>query len=175
MCRRHGAKEPVQAHESEIGELIASFPIVPLKGGASRLVGWTPSEISTATVQCTATWDEKPVVFGWDATGRLYEAAELARLVRGDVAKRAALVSTLLLPPWKASDGWILASDKDERCGDLNSPLDDDEVFELNTVSKLGPDGSEQPPTFAKCRIDVKTGRAGCVPKDAHPCAEARF
>ena len=112
LCRRHGAKEPIQGREQETGELIAAFPIVPLAGGPSRIVGWTAGEITTATLQCGAAWGEKEVHFGWDWTERIYEGAELARHVRGDVAKRAALASTLLLPPWHAGDGWILASDK---------------------------------------------------------------
>ena len=92
------------------------------------------------------------------------------------VLTRAALAATLLLPPWKASDGWILASDRGEVCGDLRSPSEDEVgILEFNTVSKYGNDGSEHPPTFAKCRIDLATGRAGCVPKTAHPCAEAKF
>lgn len=113
--------------------------------------------------------------FGWDAKGRVYEGAELARHVRGDVAKRAALASTLLLPPWRPSDGSILASDHGEVCGDLRSPSDDDGILEFNTVSRYGDDGGEHAPTFAKCRIDLAQGRAGCFVKIAHPCAEARF
>lgn len=175
MCRGHGAKEPIQGHESELGLMITGFPIVPLKGGPSRLARWTTGEITTGTLQCSAMSGENVVTFGWDAAGRIYEGAELARHVRGDVAQRAALASTLLLPPWKACDGSILASDAGEVCGDLYSPNDDDGILEFNMVRKHGADGSEHAPTFAKCRIDLARGRAFCVPKAAHPCPEAKF
>lgn len=175
MCRKHGAKAPIQGRESELGEVIAGYPVVPLKGGPSRIVGWTPGEITTATLQCGGQWGEKEVHFGWDAAGRIYEGAELARQARGDVAKRAALAALLLLPPWKASDGWILASEKAEVCGDLYSPNDDDGILEFNTVSTFGADSSERPPTFAKCRIDLTKGKGQCAPKAAHPCPEAKF
>jgi hypothetical protein len=175
MCRKHGAKEPIEGHESELGGPVTGFPIVPIMGGRSRIVRWTPAEITTAALQCAPKWGEKVVLFGWDASGRVYEAAELARVVRGDVAERAALAATLLLPPWKATDGWILASDSGVRCGDLNSPDDDDGILDFNTVSKYGADGNEHAPTFAKCRLDLKQGHGRCVPKEAHPCPEAAY
>jgi hypothetical protein len=175
LCRRHGAREPIHAHEDASGEpMSATIPIVPLLGGPPRTVQWTSTEISTATVFC----QEHPslkVHIGWDGAGHVYEGVELARRVRGDVAKRAALVSELLLPPWKKGDGSILASEKGEVCGDLYSPNDDDGLIELNTVSTEDDDGNAHPPTFAKCRIDLASGRAGCAPKAAHPCPEAHF
>lgn len=176
LCRRNGAKEPIHGRESWVGGLVATFPVVPLTGGPPRIVGWTPDEISTGTVECAAVWGEKVVRFGWDAAGHVYEGAELARLVRGNLAKRAALAATLLLPPWKASDGWIVAGDKGKVCGDLRSPSEDEVgILEFNTVSKYGSDGREHPPTFATCRLELATGRAACVPKAVHPCAEAKF